>query len=207
MKSLVLRRARGFTLIELLITVALVVVLLTLGVPSMKSFFDRERLIGATEQIYSHLQQARIEAISRSRPIYTEFKVTSTSLEYGFSQNDGCDPSINDPTQPNACVLIIDSGDGSASADLETGSADIGSDDLVLTSFDILGYEQGGISYDSGAFGIDFEPLRGIPSNTSEVQVALSSDLGRQMKIRVGPLGQIGICSVDGKIDGYSSCP
>jgi prepilin-type N-terminal cleavage/methylation domain-containing protein len=206
MNSLVLHRARGFTLIELLITVALVVVLLTLGVPSMKSFFDRERLIGATEQIYSHLQQARIEAISRSRPIYTEFKVTAGSLEYGFSQNDGCDPSIDDPTQANACVLIIDSGDGSATADLDIGSSEIDNDDLVLMSFDILGYEEGGITYDSGTFGIDFEPLRGIPSNTSEVQMTLSSALDREMKIRVGPLGQISICS-DGTIDGYSTCP
>lgn len=206
MNSLVLRRARGFTLIELLITVALVVVLLTLGVPSMKSFFDRERLIGATEQIYSHLQQARIEAISRSRPIYTEFKVSTAGLEYGFSQNDSCDPSIDDPTQANACVLIIDSGDGSATADLEIGSTEIDNDDLVLMSFDILGYEEGGITYDSGTFGIDFEPLRGIPSNTSEVQITLSSALGREMKIRVGPLGQISVCS-DGTIDGYSTCP
>jgi type IV fimbrial biogenesis protein FimT len=205
MNSLVLRRARGFTLIELLITVALVVVLLTLGVPSMKSFFDRERLIGATEQIYSHLQQARIEAISRSRPIYTEFKVTAGSLEYGFSQNDGCNPS-SDLSEADPCVLIIDSGDGSATADLETTSSEIDSDDLVLMSFDIIGYEEGGITYDSGAFGIDFEPLRGIPSNISEVQITLSSALERVMKIRVGPLGQISICS-DGTIDGYSTCP
>jgi prepilin-type N-terminal cleavage/methylation domain-containing protein len=206
MNSLVLRRARGFTLIELLITVALVVVLLTLGVPSMKSFFDRERLIGATEQIYSHLQQARIEAISRSRPIYTEFKVTAAGLEYGFSQDNGCNPSINTPSDTTSCRLIIDSGDGSASADLDTGSAEIDDDDWVLMSFDILGYEQGGITYDSGTFGIDFEPLRGIPSNTSEVQITLSSALNREMKIRVGPLGQISICS-DGTIDGYSTCP
>jgi hypothetical protein len=73
-------------------------------------------------------------------------------------------------------------------------------------SFDILGYEEGGITYDSGTFGIDFEPLRGIPSNTSEVQMTLSSALDREMKIRVGPLGQISICS-DGTIDGYSTCP
>ena len=70
-KQKIKMNSRGFTLIELLITIALTVVLLTLGVPSMKSFFDRERLISATEQIYSHLQQARIEAIARSADVYT----------------------------------------------------------------------------------------------------------------------------------------
>jgi len=202
MNSLVSCRARGFTLLELLITIAIVVVLATLALPGMQSFYDRERLIGATEQIYSHLQQARIEAIARSRPIYTQFVVSSGALNYGISQNENCVPTQTTLTATDACVLIIDSGDGSSSA--TNDNADVSQNDIVLNSFDIDSFN--GISVDSGSVQIRFEPLRGVASAGSVIQLSSRPPFDRKLNINVGLLGQISICSPDDSVLGYSPC-
>jgi type IV fimbrial biogenesis protein FimT len=198
MNSLVLRRARGFTLIELLITIALIVVLLTLGVPSMKSFFDRERLISATEQIYSHLQQARIEAIARSADVYTNITTSADgSWSYGVSVFGPCDPAQTNKNESDACVIIVDDGDG------VTGEAD----DRVLMRYDSSEHESISASVDGNALQITFDSLRGTMETLSGNTISLQSEGLRTLDIRIGALGQISICSPDDNVSGYSQCP
>lgn len=60
-----LPRMRGVTLIELLITVAVLAIILAIGVPPMQGFIASSRVRGATQDLYSALQTARIEAIRR----------------------------------------------------------------------------------------------------------------------------------------------
>jgi Tfp pilus assembly protein FimT len=169
----------------------------------MQSYFDRERLIGATEQVYSHLQQARIEAIARSRPVYAQFVVSGGTLNYGISQNEDCVPSQSNKTATDACVLVVDSGDGSTAADvLDTTTAS--ADDLVMMSFDIGQFN--GISVESGSVQIRFEPLRGVASTDTEIQLSSRPTFDRKLNINVGLLGQISICSPDDSVMGYSPC-
>jgi type IV fimbrial biogenesis protein FimT len=198
MNSLVLRRARGFTLIELLITIALTVVLLTLGVPSMKSFFDRERIISATEQIYGHLQQARIEAIARSANVYTNITTNADgSWSYGVSVFGPCDPSETNKNETDACVIIVDDGDG------VTGEAD----DRVLMRYDSTEHESITASVDGNALQITFDSLRGTMETLSGNTISLESEGSRTLDIRIGALGQLSICSPDDNVSGYSQCP
>jgi type IV fimbrial biogenesis protein FimT len=198
MNSLVLRRARGFTLIELLITIALTVVLLTLGVPSMKSFFDRERLISATEQIYSHLQQARIEAIARSADVYTNIITNADgSWSYGVSVLGPCDPAETNKNEADACVLVVDDGDG------VTGEAD----DRVLMRYDNSEHESISASVEGNALQITFDSLRGTMETLDGNKISLKSEGLRTLDIRIGALGQISICSPDDNVSGYSQCP
>jgi len=228
MNSLVSCRARGFTLIELLITLVVVVVLLTIGLPSMQSFFDRERLISATEQVYSHLQQARIESIARSRNIYLTFDTSDGGLKYGFSQRSGCNPDVTDPTNSTACVLLVDDGAGAtAFADLDLPVSVAGTalaDDVVLMRFDVDQYSntfqdikltEDDVEYSK--FEIMFDALRGIPyeydsvSDTvlgiaPQVEILLPS-LERELRLNLGSLGQMSICSPDDSVSGYSKCP
>jgi len=220
MNSLVSCRARGFTLIELLITLAVTVVLLTIGLPGMQSFYDRERLISATEQIYSHIQQARIESIARSRGVYVKFEVDGNNLIYGISQQAGCDLAVDGNTTPvsltnNACVLIVDSGDGDASSSMDI--ADLTSlNDLVLMRFDLDEY-QGNISAISASKPeIVFDHLRGVPYEVDgglpvkispEIEVSITSKLDRELTLKIASLGQVKICS-SGTVPvvGYSDC-
>lgn len=53
----------GFTLIELMITLGIVAILLTVGVPSLKSFMQGNQLIATSNEILSALHVARNEAI------------------------------------------------------------------------------------------------------------------------------------------------
>lgn len=53
----------GFTLIELMITLAIVGILLTVGVPSLKTFMQGNQLIAASNELISALHVARSEAI------------------------------------------------------------------------------------------------------------------------------------------------
>jgi len=61
-----MKKAAGFTLIELMITVAVVAVLLVVGVPSLKTFMQTNRLISSTNDLISALHIARTEAIKNN---------------------------------------------------------------------------------------------------------------------------------------------
>ena len=65
-RSPVSRGARGFTLIEMIVTVAVLAVLATLGVPTMRDTVLNQRVKTATFDLYTSLILARGEAIKRN---------------------------------------------------------------------------------------------------------------------------------------------
>src|SRR5690606_397138 len=60
---------RGFTLLELLVTVAIVVVLLGLGMPSLQGFITQRAVVSQADAIASSLRLARTEALKRALPV------------------------------------------------------------------------------------------------------------------------------------------
>ena len=63
-----MKKYSGFTLVELMITLFIVGILVSIGVPSLKSFMQSNQLIAATNELISALHVARSEAIkSNSR--------------------------------------------------------------------------------------------------------------------------------------------
>ena len=58
-----MKKHTGFTLIELMITLFIVGILLTVGVPSLKTFMQGNQLIASTNELISALHVARSEAI------------------------------------------------------------------------------------------------------------------------------------------------
>ncbi len=64
-----MKKYTGFTLIELMITLAIVGVLLTVGVPSLKSFMQGSRLISTTNELLSAIHVARSEAIKLNKRV------------------------------------------------------------------------------------------------------------------------------------------
>lgn len=193
----------GLTLLELLVTIAVLAIVLSIGVPAMTSFFDSKRLIGAAEQVYSHLQQARLESIARSAPIYAKFSANGgASWVYGISHRDGCDLTQVAPTGTDACVIVVDDGDGG----VDPGDGSVDTDDLVLMRFDETGHDRvtmATAAFASGDDQIRFDPVRGT-ATAGEVHL-LSGD-GRQLQVRVGPLGQTRICTPDGSVPEYRDC-
>jgi type IV fimbrial biogenesis protein FimT len=64
-----MNRPQGFTIIELIVTIAVLAILAAMAIPSFTDMMERQRLINATEAVYSDLQNARSEAVKRSQQI------------------------------------------------------------------------------------------------------------------------------------------
>ncbi|GMR08138.1 MAG: type IVa pilus pseudopilin TppE [Gammaproteobacteria bacterium] len=60
---------RGFTLVELLITVAILAIVLTIGVPSFRDFIQNNRLRGITNNLVLDINFARSEAVKRGTQV------------------------------------------------------------------------------------------------------------------------------------------
>ena len=64
-----MKRLAGFTIIELMITLALVAVILTVGVPAFKGLMERNRLTANINSFVSSLALARSEAVKRKQRV------------------------------------------------------------------------------------------------------------------------------------------
>jgi type IV fimbrial biogenesis protein FimT len=64
-----MNKYKGFTLIELMITVAIMSILLTVGLPSFQSIIASSRLTAAANAMVSALQLARMEALKQHKPV------------------------------------------------------------------------------------------------------------------------------------------
>ena len=80
-------RTSGFTLIELLITVAILIIVVTIAVPSFQSVIRSSRVTTETNLLISALQVARSEATKRG----TEVSLTArgASLAAGYCVHEG----------------------------------------------------------------------------------------------------------------------
>jgi type IV fimbrial biogenesis protein FimT len=63
------RKARGLTLLELLVTLAISVLVLTIGVNAFSTIVAENRMATAVNTLVSHLQLARSEAIKRGQDV------------------------------------------------------------------------------------------------------------------------------------------
>ena len=59
------RRQRGFTLIELMVALTILVILTTLGMPSMWQYMHRNKVIAEANQLVATFQYTRAEATTR----------------------------------------------------------------------------------------------------------------------------------------------
>jgi type IV fimbrial biogenesis protein FimT len=63
------RQPKGFTLVELVVVVVISAILLTVGVPMLRDMVLNNRLIAAANDLVSHLNLARSEAVKRRRDV------------------------------------------------------------------------------------------------------------------------------------------
>ena len=65
-------------------SVVVIAVLLSIAVPAMSHFYERARLVSATNTLYQDLFFARSEAIKRDADVYVKF-TTGSSWCYALS--------------------------------------------------------------------------------------------------------------------------
>ena len=200
-----MKNTKGFTLVELLVSISIVAILMAIALPSYTSNFDRNRLITAAEQLYSHLQQARIESMSRSNSITVSFSGAGTSTWlYGFIQGTAaCDLTETSPIEDDACMLIINDGDNIV--DGVNGGDDDG--DKVLKRFTNSDFSDVSMAVSNFTNGsqMTFNPLRGLADSG---QIILTSSLGLILRVQVSALGMIKVCDPNGNVGlaSASSC-
>jgi type IV fimbrial biogenesis protein FimT len=78
---------RGFTLFELMVTLAIIGVLLTVGVPTMRTFSQNNLLSAAANDLLRSFQLARSESIKRQAAVIvcasSDPKATNPTCSYG----------------------------------------------------------------------------------------------------------------------------
>jgi prepilin-type N-terminal cleavage/methylation domain-containing protein len=72
------RRDKGFTLIELMVTVAIIIIVSMLAIPSFQAQRQRAATRGAGDQMLNFWNQARMEALKRNSMVKVGFRHNST---------------------------------------------------------------------------------------------------------------------------------
>lgn len=229
-----MKQGRGFTLIELMVTVAVLGIILSIAVPSMSDYMDKRKVINAAEAVYGEFQYARSEAIARSQNVFVSFSTDGSSTwSMGVSTSANCDPTQTIITAADACVLVIDDGDGDVHGTDPEGDGTVVNDtnDLVLrvlTSANFPGIEMGNVVNEAApivppdgpalvavAFGAatqtSFDPTRGVLGGSAgSVELRFNGgDVIYDLRVVVGPIGRVRLCSPisqGGGVPGYSQC-
>jgi type IV fimbrial biogenesis protein FimT len=189
-------RQFGFTLIELMITLSVLAITLTVGVPSFARMIEKQRITEVAETFYSHLQEARLMAIARSEPIFFNMAADgSTTWSFGIGTDESCDPDEDDLTaDPPPCSVTIDDGSGV--------------DVPVIQRF--TSADHPGIRLATDNASIEFDPRRGT-AETAAITMTSTGAGGFQVIAETALLGHIRLCSPagDSHVSRYTStsCP
>ena len=105
------RKLRGITLIELLVTLALIAILMSWGIPDFIALYQKNTLTSEVNKLVTHLMHTRSEAMKRNLPVVICRSIDGTSclrsasahadwsvgwLIYANADND----RVRDPTEP-----------------------------------------------------------------------------------------------------------
>ncbi|MCB1782215.1 MAG: GspH/FimT family pseudopilin [Candidatus Competibacteraceae bacterium] len=101
-----MNRKLGFTLIELIITVALVAIIVTLGVPTFQGMIRNNRIIVHTNDFISSLNLARSEANKRGRRVALCKSDKTDNIITCTTANNCCTTSTGD--WENGWVVFVD---------------------------------------------------------------------------------------------------
>lgn len=180
----------GLTLIELMVTLAVMAIIATMAVPGMNNYMKINRLRGATSQFYADVQFARSESIKRKADI--SVSITSdggNSWCYGIDQNTGCDCSITDTTDANACTLSIS---GTNVLKVRTSQE--------YPDINLISHNGTNLTYTT------FHSIRGTASSANAA--IFQSNDSFETHVDVSILGKVSACTPAGSssVSGYSIC-
>ena len=149
-----MKKRSGFTLVELLITLVIVSILLTVGLPSLKTFMQSNQLVASTNELISAIHVARSEAIK----LNTGVTICESS--------DGTDCATTGSWENGWIVFVDANGD---LAGTEVACAAVGTDCLLRVhdaftdnQLTVEGVDAGGADISSLTFN-----SRGLPRSAA----------------------------------------
>ncbi len=181
-------KTQGFTLIEMMITVAILGIVLAIAAPLFTQIIQQQRLKNAAELFANNLRYANSESIRRNKRVYINVKTTSgNNWCYGIQTL----ASKIDLPPTTKCDCLTNS------CDLKNSiQRDFGKTTLAITN---------------GFDAILFDPLIGIPLTKTATElttneITFSNTNNNSLKVSLGRLGKISICSSAGSTSGYAAC-
>jgi len=175
---------RGFTLIEWMITVALLLLLVTLAAPSVRELIATQRLQSIHGALVTDLQFARSEAVRQRR-----------SLRFEVGGNDTM-----------TCYIVFAPGvSGNCLCTRAPGSACNGASEEFRT---VQVLRSTGITLSAtSSRGPDatFEDISGR-SEPGDLRIDLASAVRGQLRVTVNGTGRVSSCSPDGSVRQVARC-
>ncbi len=157
---------RGLTLIELLMVLTVAAILAAAAVPSFFDLAARQRLKGAADTLYGHLQHARLLAVKENTPITVSFRDSGPASGWCYGLSD---------TGPCLCQ--------------STGNCRLGSGPaIVVGSAD---FRDTGLKNNFYRDEVTFNPLLGASNGGT---IILSAN-GQNIRVVVSTLGRVRTCS------------
>jgi type IV fimbrial biogenesis protein FimT len=206
------RRQSGFTLVELMVTLAVLVILAMLAIPSYSDFYVKSRLRGATDDVVSLLNASRINSTKLQRQI--NVSINSSSWCAGAVVEDG-------PVAGSGAAMALANTPCACNCSATTDTCLVDSSEARVCSSAYSGVTvtsvTNDIKYTSSApngGGVTFNPKLGavtdssgnFPPPSTPCLVLAAGKYSTQ--ITVSPLGQVLVCvpSTSTFIPGYPSC-
>lgn len=185
---------RGFTVVELMITIAVIVVLAALAVPSFVDLFDRNRVRGAGDALISVISNARVEAIKNDLDV--SVAMTGGGTAWCIGGHAASPPSGGNPAGAAAPCVCTNPAD--ATACLVGGQR---------TAIEVGAHPDVSVGPLPATFTFDSTLGAIVPLGAR--QVTLTSPSGKyDLAVEVNTLGQARLCTPAGKptMSGVASC-
>lgn len=138
---------KGFTLVELLVTLAVLSILMTVGIPGFQNFIESNRLTGVTNDLVGALNYARSEAVKRGVPVVLCKTANGTSCATSGNWEGGWLVAVN---ADNDMPPVISSTDVLKVWDAAPSGYTVGSSGLS----DYVVFDHFGATSNTGTFAI-----------------------------------------------------
>lgn len=189
----------GFTLPELMLTLSILAILASQGVPAMQEMLERNRLKGAARALAEDLQWVRSEAIRRNRNLHLVIDDDSVWC-YGITDRTDCDCRRTDPDAGDACTLSPPT-EGGTPLLKRVGGADFAGVN-ARTSF-----SEGLTGFDARR-GTTMRMGSGEPGSerSGNGNVTFANARDEQLRVVLSVIGRVRVCSPNQSVPGFRRC-